>query len=161
MYLFCNLSECILLFFSRWTTVLLPPGGYPIAVKYIISYIISHHIISYIISYHIISYHIISYHIISYHIISYHIISYHIMSDHVFHLCGCYSSGVPCFNSPGFAIPKHAGPEAKGSNPATGITLLWARKPIRGNFIHLQVSRKEAGQIFFERRHEEYFKCSL
>jgi len=42
-------------------TVLLPPGGYPIAVRYIISY-------------HIISYHIISYHIISYHIISYHII---------------------------------------------------------------------------------------
>jgi hypothetical protein len=32
-------------------TVLLPPGDYPIAVKYIISYhIISYHIISYIIS---------------------------------------------------------------------------------------------------------------
>jgi len=55
-------------------TVLLPPGGYPIAVKYIISYhitisyyhiIIYHHIISYTISYHIISYHIISYHIIT------------------------------------------------------------------------------------------------
>ena len=36
-------------------TELLPTGGYPIAVKYIISY---RHI-----SYHIISYHIISYHI--------------------------------------------------------------------------------------------------
>jgi len=35
---------------------LLPSGGYPIAVKYIISY-------------HIVPYHIISYHIISYHII--------------------------------------------------------------------------------------------
>jgi hypothetical protein len=44
-------------------TELLPPGGYPIAVKYIILYHISYHI------YHIISYHII-YHIISY-IISY------------------------------------------------------------------------------------------
>jgi hypothetical protein len=65
--------------------LLLPPGGYPISVKYII-YIISYHII-YIISYHtyIISYHIIYiisyiYHIISYiiyHIISY--ISYHII----------------------------------------------------------------------------------
>jgi len=79
------------------STVLLPPGGYPIAVnKYIIPYIISYHIISYhIISYHIISYHIISYHIISYHIISYHnkyhtiyqtsyhIISYHIISYHI------------------------------------------------------------------------------
>jgi len=53
-------------------TVLLPPGGYPIAVKYIISYHISYHIISY----HIISYHII-YHIISY-IVSYHI-SYHLI----------------------------------------------------------------------------------
>jgi len=33
-------------------TVLLPPGGNPIAVKYIISY----RIVSYVISYHIISY---------------------------------------------------------------------------------------------------------
>ena len=39
-------------------TVLLLPGGYPIAVKYIISY----HIISYIVSYHIISYHLIVLH---------------------------------------------------------------------------------------------------
>ena len=45
-------------------TVLLPPGGNPIAVKYIISY----HIVSYHIIYHIVSYHILSYHIISYHI---------------------------------------------------------------------------------------------
>ena len=59
-------------------TVLLPPGVYPIVVKYIISY--------HIISYHIISYHIISYHIISYHIshISYHIISYHIPKSMLF-----------------------------------------------------------------------------
>jgi hypothetical protein len=74
-------------------TVLLPPGGYPIAVKYIISYHISYHTIhissyhiSYHISYRVVSYHVISYHIsyiISYHIIyhiSNHIISYHIIS---------------------------------------------------------------------------------
>jgi len=44
------------------------------------------------------------------------------------------------------AIPKHASPEAKGSNPTTGFTLLWARNPFRGNFNHWQVSRKEALQ---------------
>ena len=47
------------------------------------------------------------------------------------------------------AIPKHAGPEAKGSNPTVGLTLLWACNPFRGNFNHWQISRKEAGQIFF------------
>ena len=46
------------------------PGGYPIAVKYIISYhITSHHITSRHVTSHHISYHIISHHII-YHIIS-------------------------------------------------------------------------------------------
>jgi len=40
--------------FVYMCTELLPPGGYPIAVKYIIYRIISYHI-----SYHIISYHII------------------------------------------------------------------------------------------------------
>ena len=43
--------------------------------------------------------------------------------------------------------------EAKGSNPTTGLTLLWARNPFRGNFNHWQVSQKEARQnmtnIFF------------
>ena len=34
----------------------------------------------------------------------------------------------------GNAIPKHAGPKAKGSNPTTGLTMLWARNPFRGNF---------------------------
>ena len=48
----------------------------------------------------------------------------------------------------GNAIPKHAGPEAKGSNPTTGLTLLWAGNPFRGNFNHWQVSQKEPGQIF-------------
>ena len=41
----------------------------------------------------------------------------------------------------GNAIPKHAGPEAKGSNPTTGLTLLWARNRLRGNFNHWQVSK--------------------
>jgi len=53
----------------------------------------------------------------------------------------------------GNAIPKHAGAEAKGSNPTAGLTLLWAHNPFRGNFNHWQVSRKEAGQIFFKRQH--------
>jgi hypothetical protein len=48
-------------------------------------------------------------------------------------------------------FPKQAGPEAKGSNPTTGLTLLRARNPFRGNFNHWQVSWKEAGQIFFKR----------
>jgi len=34
--------------------------------------------------------------------------------------------------------------------PTTALTLLWARNPFRGNFNHWQVSRKEAGQIFFD-----------
>jgi hypothetical protein len=51
-----------------------------------------------------------------------------------------------CFTrNGGNAIPKHAGSEAKGSNPPTGLTLLWARNPFRGNFNHWQVSQKEAG----------------
>jgi hypothetical protein len=88
-------------------TVLLPPGGYPIAVnKYIIlfhfisciiSYHISHHIIyiifhfitlhiiPYHFTYHIISYHI-SFHIISFHIISFHIISFHIILYHIIYI---------------------------------------------------------------------------
>jgi len=50
-----------------------------------------------------------------------------------------------CFTrNGGNAIPKHAGPEAKGSNPTAGLTLLWAGNPFRGNFNHGQVSRKEA-----------------
>ena len=47
----------------------------------------------------------------------------------------------------GNAIPKHAGPEGKVSNPTTGLTLLWvlwARNAFRGNYNHWQVSRKEA-----------------
>jgi len=39
----------------------------------------------------------------------------------------------------GNAIPKHAGPEVKGSNPITGLTLLCARNQFRGNFNHWQV----------------------
>jgi len=59
-----------------------------------------------------------------------------------------------CFTrNGGNAIPKHAGPEAKCSSPTAGLTLLWARNQFRGNFNHWQVSRKEAGQIFFKRQH--------
>jgi len=59
-----------------------------------------------------------------------------------------------CFiRNGGTATPKHAGPEAKGSNPTTGLILLWARNPLWGNFNHWQVSRKGAGQIFLKRRH--------
>jgi hypothetical protein len=32
------------------------------------------------------------------------------------------------------ASPKHAGPEAEGSSPTTGLTLLWDRNPFGGNF---------------------------
>ena len=54
-----------------------------------------------------------------------------------------------CFiKNRGNAIPKHAGPEAEGSNPTTGLTLLWAHNPFGGNFNHWQVSWEEAGQIF-------------
>jgi len=60
-----------------------------------------------------------------------------------------------CFTrNRGNTIPKHAGPEAKGNNPTTGLTLLWARNPFTGNFSHWQVSWKEAGQIFFKRQLE-------
>ena len=57
-----------------------------------------------------------------------------------------------CFTrNGGNAIPKQAGVEAKDSNPTTGLTLLWARNPLRGNFNHWQLSRKEARQIYFLR----------
>jgi len=53
-----------------------------------------------------------------------------------------------CFTRKGGnAIPKHTSPEAKGNNPTTRLTLLWARNPFRGNFNHWQVSQKEVGQI--------------
>jgi hypothetical protein len=37
-----------------------------------------------------------------------------------------------CFTrNGGNAVLKHAGSEAKGSNPTTGLTLLWVRNPFR------------------------------
>jgi hypothetical protein len=49
-----------------------------------------------------------------------------------------------CFiRNGGDAIPKHACPETKGSNPTTGFTLLWARKPLKGYFNHWQVSQEK------------------
>jgi len=44
-------------------------------------------------------------------------------------------------------IFKHAGPEGKGNNPTTGLTLLWACKPFRENSNYWQVSQVEAGEI--------------
>jgi hypothetical protein len=49
------------------------------------------------------------------------------------------------------AVPKHACPEAKGSNPTTGLTLLWAHNPFRGHFNHGQVSQEKAGRVFKRR----------
>jgi len=31
-------------------------------------------------------------------------------------------------------VSRHACPEVKGSNPATGLILLWVRNPFRGKF---------------------------
>jgi len=53
----------------------------------------------------------------------------------------------------GNAIPKHADPEAKGSKPTAGRTLLWASNQFRGNFNLWNVLLKEAGQISFKLRH--------
>jgi hypothetical protein len=54
-----------------------------------------------------------------------------------------------CFNmNAGNVIPKHAGPQAKGSNPSTGLTLLCVHNLFRGNFNHWKVSRKETRQIY-------------
>ena len=50
-----------------------------------------------------------------------------------------------CFiRNGGNAIPKHAGPEAKGSNPTTGLTLLWDRNTFRGSFNHWQSLTKRS-----------------
>jgi len=79
--LFC-VVPCIVCVYM--CTVLLPPGGYPIAVKYI-SYRMYHIYIYHILSYHII--YIISYHTTPHHITSYTIsyIPYHI-SYHIYHI---------------------------------------------------------------------------
>lgn len=44
----------------------------------------------------------------------------------------------------GNAFLKHACPKAKGSNPTTGLTLLWAHNPFRGNINSWQVLQQEA-----------------
>ena len=46
----------------------------------------------------------------------------------------------------GSTIPKHACPEAKGSKPTIGLTLLWACNPFRANSNYCSVSQ-EAGRI--------------
>ena len=64
-----------------------------------------------------------------------------------------------CFTrNGGNAIPKHAGPEAKGSNPTAGLALLLAHNPFRGNFNHWQVSPKEAGLPTFYEVTRNYVK---
>jgi hypothetical protein len=52
----------------------------------------------------------------------------------------------------GNAIPKQACPEAEGSNPTVGLTLLWARNPFRGNSNYWQATQEEAGLIIPKRR---------
>jgi hypothetical protein len=44
-------------------------------------------------------------------------------------------------------IPKHACPEVKGSNPTTGLTLLWTCIQFRGNSNYWEVSQDEARRI--------------
>jgi len=51
--------------------------------------------------------------------------------------------------------PKHAGPEAKGSNPTTGINLIWDRNPIRGHSNYWQFSLEEAERIIPKRQKTE------
>ena len=55
----------------------------------------------------------------------------------------------------GNAIPKHAGPEAEGSNPTTGLTLFWARNPFWENFNYWQVSWNLTGQQWAQ-LHDKY-----
>jgi len=50
------------------------------------------------------------------------------------------------------AIPKHACPEAIGSSPTAGLTLLWACNPFRANVNYWQVSQEEARWIIPVRR---------
>jgi len=58
------------------------------------------------------------------------------------------------FNSGLKGLIVHAGPEAEGSNPITGLTLLWARNPFGGNFNHWQVSSGAHNCIYsFRYRH--------
>jgi len=60
--------------------------------------------------------------------------------------------GYNCFTrNGGSAIPKHVGPEAKGSNPTTGLTLLWAHNPFREILtIGKSHGQKESCQTFEE-----------
>jgi hypothetical protein len=82
--MYCLSCEVLCIVCVYMCTELLPPGGYPIVVKYIIYaiylYIMSHHIILYHIIYHFIS-HLIIYHI---YIISHHII-HHIIYHIIYH----------------------------------------------------------------------------
>ena len=45
------------------------------------------------------------------------------------------------------AVPKHACPEARVSNPTAGLTLLWARNTFRGNSQSWQFAQEEIGRV--------------
>jgi len=52
-----------------------------------------------------------------------------------------------CFiRNAGNAFPKLACPEAKGSEPTTGLTMLWIRNSFRGKSNYWQVSQEEGGR---------------
>jgi len=51
------------------------------------------------------------------------------------------------------ATSKHACPEARGSSPTAGLTLLWAHNPFRGNSSNWHISQEEAGRLIPKRRH--------
>lgn len=61
----------------------------------------------------------------------------------------------------GNAIPKHACPKSKGSNPTTGLALLCAHKPFRGNIDSWQVSHQEARRTIPKRWSGKCIFCML
>jgi len=76
------------------------------------------------------------------HLLTHSGLTYPEVSSKVYHDSFCQLGNrvlllsVICFE----AFYLHVGPEAKGSNPTTALTLLWAGNPFRGNFNHWQVS---------------------
>ena len=67
-----------------------------------------------------------------------------------------------CFvRNGGNAIPYHACPKAKGSNPTTGISLLWVRNLFRGNSNHRHESQEQAIRILPKRitRQKDFWMC--
>jgi hypothetical protein len=71
----------------------------------------------------------------------------------IFALLGCYAASIGRLLR--LLDPKHACPEAKDSNPTTGLNLICDRNPFRGNSNYWQVSLEEAGRIIPKRRKPE------